>query len=86
VASPVRRLQIVKLSLTVVLLNSGEFTDKVERSTIIDFERFYVLLGAQKYNLKMKHVSIFDLNRSFEMPLRLTADTTKSCFPRSSLR
>ncbi|MCJ1384431.1 hypothetical protein MMC17_007547 [Xylographa soralifera] len=37
-------------------INTAEFTEKVKPEVVIDFERFFVMIGGQRYDVKMNHV------------------------------
>jgi pyruvate decarboxylase len=39
-------------------LNTGEFTDNVAEDVIIDFERFWVSIGKERFLVAMKHVLV----------------------------
>ncbi|KAH8905458.1 pyruvate decarboxylase [Coniochaeta sp. PMI_546] len=64
-------------------MNTGEFTVKVVKNATINFERFYITVGASRYPLKMKHLlpKLVESLQSNPLPGR---QIPKACVPYSS--
>ncbi|KAJ9138177.1 pyruvate decarboxylase [Pleurostoma richardsiae] len=61
-------------------MNTGEFTVRVSKGDIVNFERFYTMIGGQKYPLKMKHL-LRKLVDSLKSESVLPRQTKLACVP-----
>ncbi|OCL10022.1 pyruvate decarboxylase [Glonium stellatum] len=65
--------------------NTGEFTMKVSAAATIDFQRFYVMIGDKKYDVKMKYVLQKLINTIEMQPLSVVV-TDMPCTPFDGLQ